>query len=213
MPGRELSEKELTQINTEINAGGHRRNSSNPRGSISRRQSGTSNRDEIHDEHNMRLKWDEANLYLNEGQMGGKMKIDEPKTPYAGRYDPAEDDEEMSMLNPEELAVDELEMEQSKQHKKPRDSDIPGLDLGEPEMDPKNRRESDGDKKVIVESDDMDIDGVGHHGEEREEDMSAAELEKHKKFEEMRKKHYEMHNVKNLLGCVTKLTPRSTGLS
>jgi protein phosphatase inhibitor 2 len=201
MPGRELSEKELTLMNTEFNAGGHRRNSSNPRGSISRRQSGTSNRGDIHDEHGMRLKWDEANLYLNEGQMGGRMKIDEPKTPYAGRYDPAEDEVEVSMLNAQEIAVDELEMEHAKHHsKKPRDSDIPGLDLGEPEMDPKTRRESDGDKKVIVESDDMDVDGVGHHGEERVEDMSVAEREKHKKFEEMRKRHYEMHNVKNLLG-------------
>lgn len=200
MPGREMSEKELTQMNTEFNAGGHRRNSSNPRGSISRRQSGTSNRDEIQDEHGVRLKWDEANLYLNEGQMGGRMKIDEPKTPYAGRYDPGEDDEEMSMLNAQDIAVDELEMEHAKHpHKKPRDSEIPGLELGEPEVDPKSRRESDGDRKVIVESDDMDVDG-GHHGEEREEDMSVAEREKHKKFEEMRKKHYEMHDVKNLLG-------------
>ena len=46
----------------------------------------------------------------------------------------------------------------------------------------------------------MDVDGVGHHGEERVEDMSTAEREKHQKFEEMRKKHYEMHNVKDLLG-------------
>ena len=203
MPARELSEKELTQMNTEINAGdGHRRNSSNPRGSISRRQSGTSNREDIQDEHGMRLKWDEANLYLNEGQMGGRMKIDEPKTPYAGRYDPKEDEEELSTINARDIAVDELEMEQSKQPSKKtsRESDIPGLDLGEPEMDPAARRESDGDRQVMIESDDMDIDGVGHHGEEREEDMSVAEREKHKKFEEMRKKHYEMKNVKNLLG-------------
>ena len=30
--------------------------------------------------------------------------------------------------------------------------------------------------------------------------MTAEEREKHKKFEEMRRKHYEMKNVKNLLG-------------
>ena len=206
MPGRELSEKEITQMNTELNAGaGHRRNSSNPRGSISRRQSGTSNHDDVHDEQGMRLKWDEANLYLNEGQMGGKMKIDEPKTPYAGRYDPTDEDEEVSTINPQELAVDELEMEKAKNTSKrtgSKDADIPGLDLGEPEMDPQARRESDGERQVIIDSDDMDVDGVGHHGEEREEDMSVAERAKHRKFEEMRKKHYEMKNVKNLLGYV-----------
>ena len=210
MPGREISEKELTQMNTEINAGeGHRRNSSNPRASISRRQSSTSNPDATHDEHGMRLKWDEANLYLNEGQMGGKMKIDEPKTPYAGQYDPFDDDEEIANINAQELEVDELEMDKSGKHpphKRSKDGDIPGLDLGEPEMDPQERGENDGERKVIVESDDMDVDGVGHHGEEREEDMSVAEREKHKKFEEMRKKHYEMKNVKNLLGYGPPLT-------
>ena len=206
MPPRELSEKELTLMNTELNAGaGHRRNSSNPRSSISRRQSSQSNNaaDPSQDEQGMRLKWDEANLYLNEGQMGGRMKIDEPKTPYAKQYDPTEDEEEMSTLNAQELAVDELEMEKNKQppRRSARDSEIPGLDLGEPEMDPhQNRRESDGENKVIVESDDMDVDSASNHGEKREEDMSREEREKHKRFEEMRKRHYEMKDVKNLLG-------------
>lgn len=203
MPPREMSEKELTQMNTELNAGaGHRRTSSNQRASLSRRQSSQSNADGVYDEQSMRLKWDEANLYLNEGEMGGRMKIDEPKTPYARQYDPEEDEEEISMLNAQELAVDELEMDKSKQppKKSSRDSDIPGLDLGEPEMDPKARRESDGENKVIVESDDMDVDGGSNHGERREEDMSREEREKHKRFEEMRKKHYEMRDVKNLLG-------------
>lgn len=202
MPNRELSEKEITQLNTELNAGnGHRRTSSNPRSSVSRRQSGTSIGDGTHDEQGMRLKWDEANLYLNEGQMGGKMKIDEPKTPYAKQYDPAEDDEEVSTLNAQDIAVDELDMEKSKQPpKKARESEIPGLDLGEPEMDPIARRQSDGERSVVVESDDMDIDSGTHHGEQRVEDMSQEELAKHRKFEQLRRKHYEMSNVKNLLG-------------
>ena len=131
------------------------------------------------------------------------MKIDEPKTPYAKQYDPAEDEEEMSGLKPEELAVDELEMDKSKQPPRSRESDIPGLDLGQPEMDIK-RRESEGEAKVIVESNDMDLD----HGEREEEDMSAAERAKHRKFEDMRKRHYEMRDVKNLLGLVTLLTTR-----
>lgn len=37
-----------------------------------------------------RLKWDEANLELNEEQKDSTMKIDEPKTPYI-RYDPETD--------------------------------------------------------------------------------------------------------------------------
>lgn len=212
MPPRELSEKEITQMNTEINAGGsHRRNSSNPRGSLSRRQSsqgqdGATNGE--HDEGGMRLKWDEANLYLNEGQMGGKMKIDEPKTPYARNYDPAEDEEELENINAQELAVDELDMSKQKPRERKasgarsRDTEIPDIDLGEPEMDPLSRRESDGERRVQVDSDYVDQDG-GRHGEEDADNMTSAEQEKHKKFEEMRKKHYEMKNIKNLLGLVS----------
>lgn len=209
MPARELSEKELTQMNTEMNAGnGHRRNSGNPRGSISRRQSSQSGNaasatNGQHEEGSMRLKWDEANLYLNEGQMGGKMKIDEPKTPYAGTYDPAEDDDEIATINAEELNVDELDMSKAKPRgrktsgSRSREGEIPGLDLGEPEMDPLVRRESDGERKVHVDQD-QPMDDQGHHGED--ENMTVDEREKHKKFEEMRKKHYEMKNIKNLLG-------------
>ncbi|CAK4030970.1 related to Glc8 [Lecanosticta acicola] len=210
MPPRELSEKEITQMNTEINAGnGHRRNSSNARRSISRRQSSQIENsgaaaNGVHEDGGMRLKWDEANLYLNEGQMGGKMKIDEPKTPYARNYDPVEDEEEIANINAQELAVDELEMNKPKpaQRKssgaRARDTEIPGLDLGEPEMDPLTRRESDGEKRVQVEKDPA-VEDQGRHGE-KEEDMSPQEYEKHKKFEEMRKKHYEMKDIKSLLG-------------
>jgi len=204
LPDRGLSEKELTLMNTEMNAGSaHRRNSSNPRQSMSRRQSGQSSADgaQENDEQGQRLKWDEANLYLNEGQMGGRMKIDEPKTPFVHQHDRPVDDEEVSMLNAQDLAVDELEMDKSKQPpKRPRDSDIPGLDLGEPEMDPQARRQSDGENKVMLHSDEMDIDSASGHGERKEEDMSREEREKHQRFEQMRRRHYEMRNVKDLLG-------------
>ncbi|KAK5119902.1 hypothetical protein LTR85_007228 [Meristemomyces frigidus] len=206
MPNRELSEKEITQMNTELNAGGHRRTSSNPaRGSMSRRQSNQDGMmtDDGPEEHGQRLKWDEANLYLNEGQMGGKMKIDEPKTPYAKQYDPVEDEEEISNINAHDIAVDELEMDKprsgSGSGKKSKEADIPGLDLGEPELEPATRRESDGDRKVVVDES-MDVDDRGHHGEESDMNMSEEDKEKHRKFEEMRKKHYEMKNIKGLLG-------------
>ena len=47
----------------------------------------------------MRLKWDEANLYLTEQEKNSTMKIDEPKTPYAKHYDPADDEDEVRMLD------------------------------------------------------------------------------------------------------------------
>lgn len=195
MPARELSEKEIVQMNTELNAGGaQRRNSSNPRGSVSRRQSSNSG---SHEEANPRLKWDEANLYLNEGQMGGKMKIDEPKTPFVKNYDPAEDEAEISALNAEQLNVDELDMSKQRASSGKRESDIPGLDLGEPEME---RKQSNGgeEKQVLVEKNGVDPAGRKHDGDEA--GMTGEELEKHRKFEEMRKKHYEMKDVKSLLG-------------
>ncbi|KAG9551286.1 hypothetical protein KCU71_g6995, partial [Aureobasidium melanogenum] len=197
---REMSEKEVVQMNTEINAGG-RRNSSNPRSSISRRQSAA---DGSHQgEHpSPRLKWDEGNLFLNESQMGGKMKIDEPKTPYVGRYDPDEDEEPQN-INPDDLMVDELDKAKvlegdAPQKRKPREVDIPDLDLGEPEQDTIERRHSDSEKRVIVDPDQMDIDGARHG--ETPDNIPQEEREKHEKFENMRKKHYEMHNIKNLLG-------------
>lgn len=191
--GRELSEKEIVLENTLRNAGpAHRRSSSNPRGPGSRRQSGTS----AHaDDNSPRLKWDEANLYLTEQQRDSTMKITEPKTPYAKQYDPTEDEDEIEMLNAEELRVDELDDKPKK--RKSKMDDIPDFDLGEPELVARSPHTPDSEKRVIVEPDAED--DVGHHGEEFPQ-MTQEEKEKHKKFEEMRKKHYEMKNVKDLLG-------------
>lgn len=178
--------------NTLRNAGpAHRRSSSNPRGPGSRRQSGTS----MHaDENSPRLKWDEANLYLTEQQRDSTMKITEPKTPYAKQYDPAEDEDEVEMLNAEELKVDELD---AIPKRKPKMDDIPDFDLGEPELEAGSSHTPDSEKRVIVEPDAEDT--PGHHGEDLPH-LTPEEREKHRKFEEMRKKHYEMKNVKNLLG-------------
>ncbi|GAB7360630.1 hypothetical protein MBLNU230_g0510t1 [Neophaeotheca triangularis] len=219
MPSRELSEKEVVQMNTNINAG-HRRNSSNPgRGSISRRQSGQSNSsDQAADPTTTdqpRLKWDEANLYLNEGQMGGKMKIDEPKTPYAKQYDPSEDEDEVAALDAQGLAVDELDMAKTRSGSgsggKKKEQDIPDIDLGEPEMDVdvKAAAGGDGERRVNVAGgqggDAMDVDEAVKGSDEAVPEteggaMSREERDKHAKFEAMRKKHYEIKNVKGLLG-------------
>ena len=136
----------------------------------------------------MRLKWDEANLYLTEQEKSSTMKIDEPKTPYAKHYDPTEDEAELHALDADDLMVDELEMEKSRPGKssKAKEEEIPGLSLGEPEEAIPEREFDENGKRVHVT-------GEEHVG------LSAEEIEKHKKFEEMRKKHYEMRNVASLL--------------
>jgi len=138
----------------------------------------------------MRLKWDEANLYLTEQEKSATMKIDEPKTPYAKHYDPTEDEEEIRTLDADEIMVDELDKARAERSSgkssRAKEEEIPGLSLGEPEEAvPEN--DEDGSRRVHVS-------GEEHVG------LSAEEIEKHKKFEEMRKKHYEMKNVASLLG-------------
>lgn len=158
----------------------------------------------------MRLKWDEANLYLTEQEKSSTMKIDEPKTPYAKRYEPEEDEEEMRTLDAQELMVDELDKAREgrsahRTERRTKDAEIPGLDIGEPEEDVDVRHEGGriersesggglarsgslkGEKQVVVDDDAPD--GKGHDG-----------VVRHKDFEEMRKRHYEMKDVKGLLG-------------
>jgi protein phosphatase inhibitor 2 len=183
--------------NTLKNAGpaAHRRSSSNPRGPASRRQSSTSAHG---DENNPRLKWDEANLYLTEQERDSTMKIDEPKTPFVKDYDPREDEAEIEMLNAEDLKVDELDS--MPRTRKQKIEDIPEFDLGEPEQNaPHHAHTPESEKRVMVEPG-LDED-AGHHGEEYLR-MTPEEQEKHRKFEQMRKQHYEMKNVKDLLGYV-----------
>ncbi|EAT81557.2 hypothetical protein SNOG_11058 [Parastagonospora nodorum SN15] len=184
--GRELSEKEIVLENTLRNAGAHRRSSSNPRGPPSRRQSGAS----PHlDENNPQLKWDEVNLYHNEQNRDSTMKIDEPKTPYVKQYDPTEDEEEVEMLDAEQIKVDELD---SKLKRKPKIDEIPDFDLGEPELRARGESQTpDSEKRVMVDEDAVGDDG--YHGELLP-NATEEEREKHRKFEEMRKKHYEMRN-------------------
>ena len=130
------------------------------------------------------------------------MKIDEPKTPYAKRYDPTEDEAEMHLLDAQDLVVDELDKSLEQRDKRTRESDIPGLELGEPEEEipeaaEMQRSDSGQQKQVIV---DPSSEGEGGHGEDEEGNLSREEREKHRQFEEHRKKHYKMESVKGLLG-------------
>lgn len=153
------------------------------------------------------------------------MKIDEPKTPYAPHYDPAEDEEELrleeareSLIDAQDVVVDELDKTTKGGHHKTgaTEDDIPDLELGEPEEslsnpapdslssgDPRiyrDRRLSSeshrGEKHVVVGAEDA------NGGAAQSDDLliTAEEAkEKHRQFEERRKKHYEMKNIKELL--------------
>jgi len=156
----------------------------------------------------MRLKWDEANLYLTEQERTSTMKITEPKTPYAKHYDPMEDpsDDEglervVTPMDVDELdRIDGVEGAHHGGHHKKRgaaaEDEIPGLSLGEPEEAvPENEFEKR-PRAVHVNSS-----GSGHGDEDDETaGMTPEEREKHRRFEEMRKKHYEMKNVAKFLG-------------
>jgi protein phosphatase inhibitor 2 len=203
--------KELTVANTQYNAG-HRRSSSaaGSRPGGSRRQSSLPPGQEGEDgeeEQGQRLKWDEANLYLTEQERSSTMKINEPKTPYAKHYDPAEDpsDDDMAEpIDPKAIDMDRVDgvphEQQGHQQQRRRpdvDDEIPGLSLGEPEEEIPENEFSARPRAVHVDSN-----GSGHDtdGEEYLVGLSAEEREKHYRFEAMRKKHYEMRNVAALLG-------------
>lgn len=211
--------KELTLQNTLQNAGRRRSSSTTQPGSVSRRQSSASVQEE--DENAARLKWDEVNLYLTEQDRTAKMKIDEPKTPYAPHYDPAEDDEELkleeakeSLINAQGVLVDELDRSSKPAHPKRgiADNEIPDLELGEPEESVRDAAEDGSDQRIYRDrsmsteshksekhvhvGDEMNGDPVpgGEHG--------ADTSEKHAQFEAQRKRHYEMRNIKELLAYV-----------
>jgi protein phosphatase inhibitor 2 len=167
-------------------------------------------------------------LYLAEQEKTAKMKIDEPKTPWAPSYNPALDErEDMEIeaedraLDAHDLVVDELDQVNSARQKQAtgpvHDNEIPDFELGEPEEDihaQQNLATADGgsritrerslsqnsnrsDKHVDVVVDDEEGSG---HGEGL---MTTDEAkEKHRQFEERRKRHYEMRNIKDILAYV-----------
>jgi protein phosphatase inhibitor 2 len=156
----------------------------------------------------MRLKWDEANLYLAEQQKTSTMKITEPKTPYEHARDlPDEDEEEDVAIDPRYVDVDELD-KQKRAMQGGRESDIPGLELGDPEE--LGNAQADDEDSRIVQGGSLSREGSTGSREKHvevaaEEDTPVGmptreELEKHREFEEHRKKHYEMRDIKGLLG-------------
>ncbi|KAK3937458.1 protein phosphatase inhibitor 2 [Diplogelasinospora grovesii] len=191
--------KEVTIANTQYNAGHRRASSAGSRPGGSRRQSSRtpSHQGDDDAEERMRLKWDEANLYLTEQERSSTMKINEPKTPYAKHYDPAEDpsdDEVDEPIDPNEIDMDRVDGVPPRRGA--GDDEIPGLSLGEPEEAVPEHEFETRPRAVHVDSN-----GSGHDTDG--DDMvglTAEEREKHRRFEELRKKHYEMKNVAALLG-------------
>lgn len=208
-PNPDLTDKEVTIENTKINAG-HRRSSSTAgsRPAGSRRQSSrTPSLADPNEEQDPRIKWDEANLYLTEQERTSTMKITEPKTPYAKHYDPAEDPSDNEDIEMGEAGASSSGGKKSR--KGQNEDDIPGLSLGEPEEDvpeihadeiavdelemgsggTKRKHRGSGSRVHVVDEEDAATAG-----------MTPEEKEKHLKFEAMRKKHYEMKDVSQLLG-------------
>lgn len=168
--------------NTQANTGHRRSSSAASRPAGSRRQSSRAPEDIDADATpEMRLKWDEANLYLTEQERTSTMKITEPKTPYAKHYSPSEDDD--------------LDEDISSSH-----NEIPGLSLGEPEEAvPDGEFTAAGRKQSKVHVSDDDATPL-HDADADMLGMTPEEREKHRKFEELRKKHYEMSEAVGLLG-------------
>ncbi|KAI9933302.1 hypothetical protein MW887_007775 [Aspergillus wentii] len=212
--------KEITLQNTLQNAGRRRSSSTTRPGSSSRRQSLASIHG--HDDNSPRLKWDEANIYLTEQEKTAKMKIDEPKTPYAPQYDPAEDEEEMQLAEAEEslidaqgVVVDELEKSKVPYKKGVSEDDIPELELGEPEEEvPSGNAAGDQQDGRVFRARSLSNDshksekhvvvgtvGANGAGESDADHLLTPEeaKAKHDQFEKHRKQHYEMRNIKELL--------------
>lgn len=187
---RSMSGKEITLANTQINAGHHRSSSSATRPSGSHR---SSTHDPDGQESSQRLKWDEANLYLTEQDRTSTMKITEPKTPYAKHYDPSEDpsdDEDFLQVGgPVRKAAGGR-----------GEDDIPGLSLGDPEEEIAEKSVSANARQPSEKTVHVDDQSVAASAEDEMVGLSPEEREKHRQFEVARKKHYDMHNVAQLLG-------------
>lgn len=199
--------KEVTMANTQYNAGHRRSSSAGTRGSRSRRPSSRAASQQGDVDGNdadtsPRLKWDEANLYLTEQERTATMKITEPKTPYARHYDPAadpSDDEEDGAGAGPGLDLDKIDGVSGRRSgaRAAAEDDIPGLSLGEPtEAVPEGEFSNERPRAVHVDSD------GGRHDADADEmaGMTPEEREKHRRFERMRKQHYEMKDVAKLLG-------------
>lgn len=113
------------------------------------------------------LKWDEKNILLNEQQKCATMKIDEPKTPYTGGFNP--NNEYYKIIDDDSTP----------------DLDDEGINLGEGVAD---------DKEVVPKTtiDVVKTPQVQLEQNSKEEEEEISPEEKHRLFELKRKQHYHM---------------------
>lgn len=122
-----------------------------------------------------RLQWNQKNLDENEiaKQQFQDIHVDEPKTPYQGAVDP----------EGEYYKVDDDEEDDDDDGKKKQGhlDDLDDFSLGEPEY------------KVSATADNGIIDAEDDESDAEPEELTPEE--KHRRFEEMRKKHYNVKEV------------------
>lgn len=111
------------------------------------------------------LQWDEINLYKTEQEKNATMKIDEPKTPYEGGFNP-----------------------EGEYYKDDDDEEIPKFELGTGEFDHVTGPGMDSLHGGEVIRDEQSEEGI----EPEESQPVETTEEKHKRFEEMRKAHYHL---------------------
>ncbi|KAK9241085.1 hypothetical protein V1525DRAFT_393654 [Lipomyces kononenkoae] len=140
-----------------------------------------------------RLKWDEANIYLTEQERTATMKITEPKTPYAHSIDLSDLVDDDDIDEGDGIYLNGVNGNHGR-------DDVPGLDLGEPEeVVPAPRFSSativtdgeEGERRISLDENSPDMPDVDDEPEE-------GGGERHRRFEEMRKKHYEMKDALKL---------------